>query len=167
MTHPEAAKVILIGTHLDEFNQLSKDAQQKIQESLQEFQKNISTHQLNFIGSFFVSCTDGLGMQELKQRVLEVTENANHFDKIPQTWVNLLNLLQKEKTRKSKQDILGTITWDRFCEIAKSCHILAKHMLQVAQFLHDTGNIVHFHDSKAGLSDLVILNPQELVSRKL
>jgi serine/threonine protein kinase len=158
----EKAKVILIGTHLDEYSKLGKTEQDQIQAALSQVQQKIAVNDLKFMGSFLVSCTDGLGMQDLKSRVLEVAENANHFPSLPVTWVNLLNLLQKEKSKKSKHDILGAITWDRFCEMAKSCHVLSKNTLNVAQFLHDTGNIVHFHDIKAGLNDLVILNPQEL-----
>jgi hypothetical protein len=41
-----------------------------------------------------------------------------------------LEVLRKEKesAKKSKQDILGLITWERFNEMAKECHILAKNV---------------------------------------
>ena len=163
LTRNESAQIILVGTHLDEFNKASSEQRDAVNETLGLLQKTINRLQLKLLGLYCVSCTDGLGIKDLKDKILEIAENCSHFQKLPQTYVNLLEVLKKERAKKAKQDALGIISWQTFCQMAQLCHVKAKAVQDVAQFLHDTGNIVHFHDTQAGLDDIVILNPQALV----
>jgi hypothetical protein len=59
---------------------------------------------------------------------------------------------------------LVEVDWEQFKKWGVLCNLSEESTIDAAKFLHDTGTIIHFHDNKGTLKDLVILNPQSLVS---
>jgi hypothetical protein len=83
---------------------------------------------------------------------------------VPVSYNKLVELLKQEKkTLATGKENLVTIDWKQFKKLAISANVAPNDIEGVAKFLHDTGVIVHFHEKKSALDNLIILNPQALV----
>jgi hypothetical protein len=76
-------------------------------------------------------------------------------------FLRYLSLENKVKSLvASKTLIPPTLSWKDFKTMAAECGLADRSVSAAAQFLHDLGSLVYFHEMDGDLHDVVILDPQ-------
>ncbi|XP_070542862.1 leucine-rich repeat serine/threonine-protein kinase 1-like [Ptychodera flava] len=164
--------VILVGTHVDTIPQ---DKRKRILESIH---LKIATSFVNKKGRGFpfivafntVSCTTGVGIMELKKeiynRVLKIPNRHSAERligrKVPRSYLLLQEEVVAEVKRRSADDP-PVLTEEEFDELAKRIPDndidTAEDLQLAANFLHETGQIIHFNDQMRDLNTLYFIDP--------
>ncbi|XP_055863720.1 uncharacterized protein LOC106053574 [Biomphalaria glabrata] len=142
--HAPKAPIFVIGTHLDQMSKL-------------ELPKEELQHQYNQICGFhFVSSYTGQGIQELQDRMIEVTLQQQYMgEKIPGVWLSF------EESIKSITD-KNVIEYKELENKASRSGIFeATEVAHAVQFLHELGSLQHF--TNTNLKSHVVISPQWLV----
>ncbi|KAL6057002.1 Myotubularin-like phosphatase domain [Balamuthia mandrillaris] len=113
-----------------------------------------------------VSCLTGKGLKALKDGIVELAlSQRNMGEQIPVSYLELEKVAFRMKVERQKNRQPPTISWPDFREeVFKNVSGLTndEELIRAAEFLHELGSLVYFHDVKTGLSDIVILDPQWL-----
>ena len=117
--------------------------------SLQDKYSNIK----GFIGT---SSATGLGINELKQQIVDIIANEmpHVFDLIPVQWLNLMEKLE--------QDDCDYITYQEYENKCNEMGITKESSKTLAQLLHELGIILNFNEDPK-LQNTVVLNPRWVV----
>jgi hypothetical protein len=144
--------IVLVGTHLDD-PQCTPSHVQDMQDRVKRFKMTFT----NIKDVIFVSCTSGLGIKELRQRLTELASNQKIMTTlVPQTYLVLdrIVLHQKEAGRP-------ILKWNEYQQLGSKANITDdRTLISATEFLHDVGSLIWFNQSS--LRDLVILDPQWL-----
>lgn len=158
--------VILVGTHADskEFKNNENLLVQKLEQAAEEYSrfKNIKM-------IIPVSCSEGIGIEELKQSIINIALEQKYMgEKLPSTYVSLEEAVQKCKEEKANRSQPPILDWNEFKVLAQKCHINNEESLKVAtKFLHDLGVLLYYpsnrNEGDLDLNNLVIVDPQWLI----
>ncbi len=122
-----------------------------------------------FISQIFkISCVSGKEIEKLRKRLAEVGEEC--ITQAPNSFISVVTHLRNLKNKmatNNNSDDLWTMDWTEFTKLAERCFVETKELHALAQFLHNTGNIIYYDDKVSGLDQYVILNPQALVRTKI
>ena len=99
------------------------------------------------------SCKEGVGIEELKERIAEEINNLEHVgDSLPLAWFQV-----KAKLEALKQDYISYDQYVALCQEEKVEEEDSQHTL--VGFLHDLGIVVNFQDDPR-LEDTSVLKPE-------
>ena len=107
----------------------------------------------NIKGFIGTSSATGLGIGELKQKIVDIIANEmpHVFDPIPLKWQNL-----KEKLEQDDRDY---ITYQEYEQKCIETGITRESSKALAQLLHELGIILNFNED-IRLQNIVVLNPE-------
>ena len=101
-----------------------------------------------------VSCADGRGIAELRQRVVSEVATLRHFGvMLPENWVVVRDRLEEEGKSRNFMD---------FSEYLKTCAevgLTNDKADPLSGYLHDIARILHFQDNPL-LRNMIFLNPE-------
>jgi len=154
---PNVFKVLMIGTHLDQFQQLEEKKCSQVEEYIQKITNEFSNMKFHF---FPVSCKTREGIE----KVTEFLDQMKiHFEVVPASYVRLYDKISEEQ-EKSKEDPSSLFaTMDRYQELALKADVLKESILQSARFLNDVGQIVFFKNPVDQSKNYFAFNPPYLV----
>ncbi|XP_077989757.1 uncharacterized protein LOC144444214 [Glandiceps talaboti] len=143
--HAPKAPIFVVGTHADQVS--------KVEMHTEELKRRYP----QIAGFFLTSAVTGQGIQELQDKLLEVTLQEKYMgERIPQVWLNF------EKAIISKRRSTSVLSWNDICKMASDAAIYDQtEVVQAVQFLHDLGSLQHFDNEY--LKDKVVINPQWIV----
>ncbi|RMZ94163.1 putative serine threonine- kinase pats1, partial [Brachionus plicatilis] len=109
-------------------------------------------------GFYFVSCSTGQGVEELKKALIEKTLNESYInEKIPEAWLNF------EQSLKQQSSNVSILSFQDLRPFAEENGIYdSEEILQAVKFLNDLGSLQYFENKS--LKDKVIINPQWIVN---
>ncbi|KAH9524593.1 hypothetical protein Btru_027277, partial [Bulinus truncatus] len=142
--HAPKAPIFVVGTHLDQMSKIELPKEELLQKYNQ------------ICGFYFVSSHTGQGIQEMQDKIIEVTLQQQYMgEKIPGVWLSFEELI-KSITDKS---VIGY----KELENKANCSGIfeATEVAHAVQFLHELGSLQHF--TSASLKSHVVINPQWLV----
>lgn len=132
--------VYLIGTHADADCCTPEYVEEALQTVKSLFRKSTFSALECVLA---VSCKTGSGIQALRNKLLDHIERKPIT--IPTSWVVLHDHLCDARYEAQRQWIL----WPEFSSIATNCGIRSSSEIRnVAAFLHNSGSIVHFFNTK-------------------
>ncbi len=107
----------------------------------------------NVIGFYDISALEGIGIEQLRQRIY--TEMANLpmiGKKLPRQWADIRKQLEAIKEK-------NYIPYQEYVNICGEHGLNIDQAANLAQYYHDLGVILHFKDDEI-LKEIVILNPE-------
>ena len=173
----------LVGTRLD----LCETSENNINEFMSFLRKKFPREMYYYLKDIlFTSCKTGLGLEELKQKIISTVESPGFLQVIPKSWVCLHDLLSSFQTKgfgsaiwkksqavisqlERSSSILGIdskdsriITWQAFNAFAAQCNV--EDISAATKFLSNNGCITYYNNIKyPELQSIVILDPQWII----
>lgn len=144
--------VVLVGTHLDD-PALTPELLQDAKDKCKRFKERFT----NIKDVAYVSCLNGDGIKELRQRLVDIAMQQKILTNlVPQSYLSLDKLINQMKL-----DNRPVLKWAEYSSLANKCNISDQNVLiSATDFLHDVGSLIWFNQPT--LKDLVILDPQWL-----
>lgn len=100
-----------------------------------------------------VSCKTNLGIDELRSRLLELAwAQPSMGERIPASYLSLEARVKGLVAAKTL--VPPTMSWREFRALATECGLADRSVTAAAQFLHDLGSLVYFHEVRSALGRL-------------
>ncbi|MCR9066835.1 MAG: ADP-ribosylation factor-like protein, partial [Cytophagales bacterium] len=148
------APIFIVGTHADHPSLENGVLESRLQEVAVKFSTN-SYRGLQTIHA--ISCKSGMGVVELKQRIVALANQSWFQSRISESWGRLHDMISIK--RESGTD---KVSWNVYYEWTQECGVPESEIQVCTDFLKDIGCVIHFDDKKTTSADFVILNPQWL-----
>lgn len=92
-----------------------------------------------------VSCKTGAGIDELRSRLLELAwAQPSMGERIPASYLSLESRVKAIVATKAV--VPPTMPWKEFRALGTECGLADRSITAAAQFLHDLGSLVYFHE---------------------
>eukprot|EP01102_Stenamoeba_stenopodia_P006506 TRINITY_DN1787_c0_g1_i2.p1 TRINITY_DN1787_c0_g1~~TRINITY_DN1787_c0_g1_i2.p1 ORF type:complete len:1288 (-),score=192.66 TRINITY_DN1787_c0_g1_i2:91-3954(-) len=154
-TRTPDAPVILVGTHLD-----SSKCTKKYLSDLETYVQTTYKKRFPQLKCFLqVSCKTKKNIDILTAEILKIAKSQK-MENFPRSYLQLEDIVIAERSLH----LPPIISLTEFKKMVVSCNIPIESAQSVAEFLGDLGSLIYFNDSRSGLDDLLILDPQWLTS---
>jgi len=138
-------------------------------------------HKLNDVGQNFpkyryaglqcivpVSCKTGMGIEQLKEKLVEVASQDWFRPRVAQSWVGLHDHIRVQREHMQ----LEKVEWKTYCQWASESGVPDSEVMTCTSFLTNVGSIIFYTEAggtadsasapEPAVDDLVVLNPQWL-----
>jgi len=91
----------------------------------------------------FLSCTTGVGIKELKQKLCELALKQKVLTNlIPESYIVMDKLLFKTKSEDR-----SVLVWTEYRSLAKKCNVTEESsLITMTEFFHDVGSLIWFNE---------------------
>eukprot|EP01103_Thecamoeba_quadrilineata_P001906 TRINITY_DN1176_c0_g1_i2.p1 TRINITY_DN1176_c0_g1~~TRINITY_DN1176_c0_g1_i2.p1 ORF type:complete len:1699 (+),score=387.97 TRINITY_DN1176_c0_g1_i2:81-5177(+) len=145
--------ILLVATHLD----LVPDSER--QALLDRVSERYLRRYSMIKGFLSTSCLNRDGVDALREKIVEISMKDHTLrERVPKSYQLLAQVLKYEREKRQQR----AIKWSTFEDLALAAGVQNDDVPVAAEFLTDTGVIVHFDDPQ--FRDLVILDAQHLAS---
>jgi len=146
----------LVGTHLDSKGGAKASTSKSLLEKIEQLRSQFSQ-----IRSFIpVSCKSKKNINTVFTQLVKLGKaQQGGIKSYPRSYMQVEDFVLAERTQR----IPPVMSFERFKGVVLSCGIPRDAATSVAEFLNKAGSLVFWNDSRKGVNEMIVLDPQWLV----